>query len=118
MRIEDIAAICYEVNRAYSKMYDNSVQIDWELAPAWAKRNVCDGVKFVLSKTDCTPQQWHEFWCKEKKDEGWQYGKEHLLVLKTHPCILPWDKLSKEQKHKAQIFVSTVNALRDNDDNV
>lgn len=40
----------------------------------------------------------HEVWAKNRMDQGWIYGKERNDVLKTHPCLIPYEELSEEEK--------------------
>ena len=40
----------------------------------------------------------HEVWAQNRLDEGWVYGEERNDVLKTHPCLIPYDELSELEK--------------------
>lgn len=40
----------------------------------------------------------HEVWAKGRIEQGWRYGKERNDVLKTHPCLVPYDALPEEEK--------------------
>ncbi|MBP3409012.1 MAG: PrsW family intramembrane metalloprotease [Bacteroidaceae bacterium] len=40
----------------------------------------------------------HEVWAQGRIDEGWSFGPERNDDKKKHPCIVPYDKLSEQEK--------------------
>lgn len=40
----------------------------------------------------------HEVWSAGRMAEGWTYGKERNEALKQHPCLIPYEELSEEEK--------------------
>ena len=40
----------------------------------------------------------HEVWAKSRMEQGWTYGTERSDLLKTHPCLIPYEKLPEEEK--------------------
>lgn len=40
----------------------------------------------------------HEVWAKSRLEQGWTYGKERSDVMKTHPCLVPYEDLSEVEK--------------------
>lgn len=40
----------------------------------------------------------HEVWAQTRISQGWTYGKERNDTAKLHPCLLPYDKLSEDEK--------------------
>ena len=40
----------------------------------------------------------HEVWAKARMDEGWTYGEKRDDIHKKHPCLVPYDELSEEEK--------------------
>lgn len=112
MKLEDIAKVCYESNKAYCETLGDFSQMNWEQAQQWQKVSVINGVKNHLTE-NVTPEQSHENWVKHKLEEGWIYGEERNAELKTHPCIIPFDELSVNQQRKDKLFSAVVNALRD-----
>ena len=40
----------------------------------------------------------HEVWAKERQLDGWKYGKERNTLLKTTPCMVPYENLPEEEK--------------------
>ncbi len=47
----------------------------------------------------------HERWVEVKLGNGWKYGKKTNSALKTSQALLPWDKLSEEEKEKDRDLV-------------
>lgn len=40
----------------------------------------------------------HEVWAAGRKAQGWKYGPERNDLKKEHPSIVPYEKLSEEEK--------------------
>ena len=40
----------------------------------------------------------HEVWAQGRLSQGWTLGPERSDALKTHPCLLPYEELSEEEK--------------------
>lgn len=40
----------------------------------------------------------HEVWAENRIKQGWTYGEERDDVLKTHPCLVPYETLPEEEK--------------------
>ena len=40
----------------------------------------------------------HEVWAENRKSQGWVLGAERSDRLKTHPCLVPYEQLSEEEK--------------------
>ena len=103
MKIEQIAKLCHEVNRAYCESIGEYSQSSWEDAPEWQKQSAINGVEFHLNN-DPTPKDSHDNWMRQKLSEGWIYGEEKDPEAKTHPCLVEYQQLSQEQRSKDYIF--------------
>ena len=40
----------------------------------------------------------HEIWAQERMNQGWTYGEKRDDALKHHPCLVPYEDLSEEDK--------------------
>lgn len=40
----------------------------------------------------------HEVWSEGRMKDGWTYGDERNDAEKKHPCLVPYEKLSEEEK--------------------
>lgn len=106
-----IAATCHEANRQYCRMLGDFTQKPWSEAPGWQKASAIAGVRAIESGAVTRPEQSHESWSKQKVDDGWVYGPQKSEVEKTHPCLVPFDKLPPEQRLKDSIFFTLASAL-------
>ncbi|MCK5020114.1 MAG: hypothetical protein KAS32_23875 [Candidatus Peribacteraceae bacterium] len=112
MRLEDIAKICYQTNKAYCETIGDNSQVDWNRAADWQRQSVFDGVMFHLEHPYAGPSGSHENWLRLKQKEGWVYGETKDTIDKIHPCMIPYDELPVEQQIKDALFVSIVKGLK------
>ena len=40
----------------------------------------------------------HEVWAETRIKQGWKYGEQRNDERKTHPCLIPYEELSEEEK--------------------
>lgn len=40
----------------------------------------------------------HEVWAQSRIEQGWIFGVERNDVQKKHPCLLPYENLTEEEK--------------------
>lgn len=40
----------------------------------------------------------HEVWAKNRMEQGWTFGEERNDKNKKHPCLVPYEELSEEEK--------------------
>lgn len=110
MTKEDIARVCHEVNKAYCESM-GQVAKSWEEAPEWQKSSAIKGVAYHLENPLSRPADSHEAWLKLKLKEGWRYGDLKNEEERTHPCILPYEKLPMREQTKDYLFIAVVRAL-------
>lgn len=108
---EKIAEICHEVNKTFCESIGDYSQKSWKETSANIRNSAINGVDFHL-KNNTTPEQSHENWMKFKIENGWVYGKEKDEKKKTHPCLVPYNKLSKEQQTKDYLFKKIVDCFK------
>lgn len=106
-----IAQTCYEANRAWCRANGDYTQQPWHKAPQWMRDSNIAGVMFHDAEPDAGDNASHEAWMKHKIAEGWCYGPVKDEVAKTHPCLMPFDKLPEEQQVKDRLFRFVVHAL-------
>lgn len=112
MKVLVIAHVAHMINLAYCASLGDNTQPAWEDAPEWQKQSAIAGVEMHLANPDATPEQSHESWLAQKKEQGWKYGKVKDAEKKEHPCFLPYDELPPEQKAKDYLFRGVVHALK------
>ena len=112
MDIEKIAKITHEANRAWCQFNGDNSQETWENSPDWQKQSAISGVKFHLENPNANDSASHEEWLKFKLSEGWVYGEFKDAAAKTHPCMVPFDQLPRDQQFKDKLFRTLVHASR------
>lgn len=53
----------------------------------------------IVELSELIAKNVHEVWAASRMSEGWKYGKERNDTLKTHPCLIPYEELSEEEKN-------------------
>jgi hypothetical protein len=108
---EDIARVVHAANRELQIVQgDPAPSPPWDEAPEYQAREAIAGVLEVLGH-DVTPEQSHEAWNDRMRADGWRYGPVKDAEAKTHPCLVPWADLPREQKLKDLLFGAIVRAL-------
>lgn len=105
---EQVARICHEANRQWCMFLGDNSQPYWEEAPEWQKASVLQGVQFHRENPDAGDEDSHNNWMKQKLDDGWVYGEAKSEEHKTHPALLPFDRLPIEQQFKDRLFRTIV----------
>jgi len=52
----------------------------------------------LLKLTERLAKNIHEVWAKSRMDQGWTYGSTRDDARKKHPCLIPYEELSEEEK--------------------
>jgi len=110
MTAEEIAHVCHDANRAYSRTLGDESHPPWEDAPEWQRASAISGVQGLIDGTT-SPAGLHERWAAEKRADGWTYGEVKDPEARTHPCLVPYDDLPPEQRRKDALFLAVVEAL-------
>lgn len=112
LSVEEIANVCHQVNKAYCSSIGDKSQPEWELAPEWQRKSAIIGVQaHIDSGLTMQPEDSHISWMKLKQQDGWVYGDVKDAKKKTHPCIVEYSQLPKEQQAKDLLFLEVVHTL-------
>lgn len=52
----------------------------------------------ILDLAEELAENTHEVWAQGRVNGGWVYGEQRDDTKKTHPCLIPYDDLSEEEK--------------------
>ena len=110
-KVEMIAIMCHETNRAWCELYHDNSQKPWADAEAWQRDSARRGVLYALENPDAGDSAQHDAWMADKIKDGWTFGTVKDAAGKTHPCIVPFDQLPFEQQAKDKLFRAIVRAL-------
>jgi hypothetical protein len=111
MNKTDIARTCHNANKALCEANGDHSQVDYDSAPIWITKSIADGVEFHLT-ANRTPEEGHGNWIKYKEKNGWTYGKTKDREKKTHPCMVPFDKLPPIEKAKDLLVSAIVQSMK------
>ena len=108
-----IARVCHEANRALQiELNDPAVPVSppWDEAPESQRSSCIDGVHGHQAEP-LTPAESHAMWLAYKEADGWVWGEVKDEAAKTHPCMVPYEELSENDRIKDLLFSSVVAAL-------
>lgn len=85
-------AICVNVKQI--KMYRTMK----EYKPAPVDTRSIELPKELESLVEEMSKNVHEVWAQTRISQGWTYGEERNDAEKKHPCLVPYEELSEEEK--------------------
>lgn len=110
-KVNALAKVCHEANRAYCETLGDFSQPEWSEAPDWQRESAQAGVEQILRDPETTPEESHLGWCRIKVADGWKWGPVKDPSKKEHPCLVPYGRLPEEQRRKDALFGAVVRAL-------
>lgn len=58
------------------------------------------------------PKRLHQEWVEAYEKMGWRYGEKRDVVAKTHPDMVPYEKLGQLERDKDAVFVALCEIAR------
>jgi hypothetical protein len=80
----------------------------WEKRDEAFRTQMTEYVESLRGKTLSTPEEAHNSWWRKYEEMGWKYGEVRDTVAKTHPDMVPFDELPKDEQDKDEIFLTLV----------
>jgi hypothetical protein len=109
---EVIAEACHEANRVLTRRIgDVPVQPEWRDAPPDMRSSCVKGVLWRTENRAAPADAQHAKWMEDKLADGWTLGPERDPVKKTHPALVPYEKLPPGVQAKDKLFTAIVLAL-------
>lgn len=105
------ARAAHEANRVYCNSLGDDTQLPWEESPDWLRESVVKGVLGIKNNPALTSAQSHSMWVAHKLANGWGFGELKDPEAKTHPRMVPYDKLPKNQQLKDALFGAVVRGV-------
>jgi hypothetical protein len=106
--IEECARRAHEANRTYCRMNGDTSHAEWSKVPSWKRTSVMVGAHVAIDRPTLSPKMSHALWCDHMRSNGWTYGETKDSEKRTHPCLLPFSKLSIEHQVKDHMFLAIV----------
>lgn len=103
-----IARVCHEANRQYCIDNKLTTQTLWDELPVTQQNSIISGVAEVINNPKVTPAEMHQKWADYKTERGWIYGEVKNVKVQTHPNLVSYKKLPKEERRKNVLFIMTV----------
>lgn len=69
--------------------------------------------KYLVAEKLPTPKEAHDSWMDAYIRMGWTYGPERDPKKKTHPDLVPFEQLPKDERDKDGIFLAFVFLARE-----
>ena len=67
-----------------------------------------DASSFITGKS---PEEVHEVFVSRLTTDGWTYGQEINREAKKHPRLVPWNKLTPQQRSREVVFAGVVRVM-------
>lgn len=108
---DTIARVVHEAVRGYKAGLGEDALPGWDEAPDWQRESTRAAVQFRLAHPDPAPAAQHDQWMREKQAAGWRWGPDKDLDAKTHPLLVPYDRLPDTERRKDALIAAVVQAL-------
>lgn len=77
----------------------------WEARDRKFKENMIRAVaKQCSSRKISSPEKLHDAWVRAYRRMGWKYGEQRDTIEKTHPDMVPFNKLGIKEREKDWVF--------------
>ena len=100
------AKFVYEAARVENAMAKRPINPEpWEERDEKFRKNMIMAVSRQCGKGRMTsPKKLHDDWVRAYKEMGWIYGKKRDAEKKTHPDMVPFNKLGRKEQEKDWVF--------------
>ena len=100
------AKFAYEAARVENAMAKRPINPEpWEERDEKFRKNMIMAVSRQCGKGRMTsPKKLHDDWVRAYKEMGWIYGKKRDAEKKTHPDMVPFNKLGRKEQEKDWVF--------------
>ena len=100
------AKFAYEAARVENAMAKRPINPEpWEERDIKFRKNMIEAVAKQCGKNRLTsPKKLHDAWVVAYEKMGWKYGKKRDVKAKTHPDMVPFNKLGRKEQEKDWVF--------------
>jgi len=72
------------------------------------QKQMTEYVESLRGKPLPTPEEAHNSWWRKYEEMGWKFGEVRDTEKKTHPDMIPFNDLPKDEQDKDEIFLALV----------
>lgn len=76
----------------------NSLQNNSNYIPKTIDTSNIDLNEELLELLEILSKNVHDNWALERLNDGWKYGSERNDEKKEHPCLIPYEELTENEK--------------------
>ena len=105
-QVNIIARAVHEQMRAWCEL-NGQVGSPWEQATSHDHDSSREAVRSYFKDGPKSGPEEHERWMAAKEADGWKFGPRKDAKAKTHPDMVPWEKLSEFNKIKDEVVQLT-----------
>jgi hypothetical protein len=100
------AVFVYEAARIENVCANRPINPEpWEERDLKFRMNMIKAVSSQCGKGRRTsPKELHDAWVMAYKKMGWKYGERRDVIFKTHPDMVPFNKLCRKEQEKDWVF--------------
>ncbi len=100
------AIFAYEAGRVENAAAGRPINPEpWQCRDEKFRRNMIRAVARQCGKRRLkSPKQLHDAWVRAYERMGWKYGEVRNPELKTHPDMVPFNKLGRLEQEKDWVF--------------
>ena len=113
LTVRGIASVCQETLKAYTRAVGLHHESAWSLVIPEDRVFADRLIGTLLDHPAWMPYQIHNEWCDRMEASGWKYGPEKNTEKRTHPLLVEWSELTKQQQCYWFLYRSTVLSLSD-----
>ncbi|MFC7290369.1 RyR domain-containing protein [Hirschia litorea] len=110
-QIQIIARVMHEAIRAFQAAHGELPAPHWNQAPKWMKKASVEGVLFKINNPNASVSAQHDQWMETKLKDGWVFGHEKDGKKKTHPLLVPYEKLPFPERQKDALVAAIITSL-------
>ncbi|MGN0885027.1 MAG: RyR domain-containing protein [Candidatus Spyradosoma sp.] len=69
-----------------------------EYVPAPADTRAVEIPRELAELAEMLSKNTHEVWARTRFEQGWRWGETRDDARKLHPCLIPYEELSEDEK--------------------
>lgn len=106
-----IAEVCHEAIRTWCRVNGQKPQRPWSRAGEFTRMRAVTAIQKIFDGKIGSAKALHDEWLMAKIEQGWRLGPKKNLRTKTHPCMVPHEKLQDIDAVKNELTLNIVHSF-------